>query len=380
MTPLELASNVRPMRARQAAGVRPFLASDIPRVAEVHRAVFGVDSRTSLDDYTDYFTRMFLQPAGDRRIASLVFQEDDGRVTGFLGLVPRRVTINGRQYLAAISSQFIVDPSSYVALVALRLVKAYLEGPQDLSIADEANDVSRRIWEGLGGTSALLLSMYWTRALRPARFGLSFLSERRATAPLAVAARPIAALVDGLAVRIRRSPFRQSEPAAAAAPLSAPEALSYLADACGDATLRAEYDEATFRSLIENAGRRADGGGVLNAIVKNGSAVAGWYIAHIERSGVAEVAQIAATPSTIDVVLDHLFYRAWRQGASSVSGRLHPRFLQALSDKHCVFHRRERWVLINTTKPELRHAIDAGNTCLSRFDGEWSLRFHPRNP
>jgi hypothetical protein len=379
MTLVELASNVRPMRARHASGVRPFLASDIPRVADVHRAVFGVDGRASLEDYADYFTRLFLSPAADRRISSLVYQEADGRVSGFLGLVPRRVTLSGRQYQAAISSQFIVDPASRVALVALRLVKAYLEGPQDLSIADEANDVSRRIWEGLGGTAALLPTMYWTRALRPARFALSFLSERRATAPLAVAAGPIASFVDGIAVRTPRSPFRQSEPAAAGEPLTAPAALSYLAEACGDATLRAEYDEATFDALIDNAGRRADRGRVLNAIVKNGSAVAGWYIAHVECNGVAEVAQIAATPSTIDAVLDHLFYRARRHGAWSASGRLHPRFLQALSDKYCVFHRRGRWVLINTTKPELRHAIEAGNTCLSRFDGEWSLRFHPRH-
>jgi hypothetical protein len=377
MTPARLASNVRPMRARSMAGVRPFVESDIPQVAAVHRAAFGLGDHTSLDEYRDYFTRLFLLSGADHRISSLVFQEPDGRVTGFLGLVPRRVTINRRHYQAAISSQFIVDPGSQVGLVALRLVKACLEGPQDLSIADEANDVSRRIWEGLGGTTALLLSMYWTRALRPAQFGLSFLRERRATAPLAVAATPFAALVDGVAVRAPGSQFRQSASVGAAEPLCPSTALAYLADAGGDATLRAEYDEPAFAALIENAARRADGGRVLNAIVKNGSVVVGWYIAHIESTGVAEVAQIAATPSTIDAVLNHLFYHAWRQGAVSVSGRLHPRFVQALSDKYCVFHRRGRWVLIKTSKPELLHAIEAGNTSLSRFDGEWALRFHP---
>ena len=171
MTSAQFASNVRPMRVRGTARVRPFVEADIAQVAEVHRAAFRRGNDTGAAEYTEYFTRVFLDTA-DRGISSLVFQDHDGRIVGFVGIVPRRIAIAGRHYHAAISSQFIVDPSTHVALVALRLAKAYLDGPQDLSIADEANDVSRKIWEGLGGTTALLLSMYWTRALRPAQLGL----------------------------------------------------------------------------------------------------------------------------------------------------------------------------------------------------------------
>ena len=179
MTSPRFASNVQPIRARGTARVRPFVEADIPQVARLHSAAFRLDHEPELAEYGDYFLRVFLDGAAtDRNITSLVYQEDDGRIAGFVGVVPRRVTIGGRRYQAAVSSQFVVDPSSHVGLVALRLAKAYLEGPQDLSIADEANDVSRRIWEGLGGTTALLLSLYWTRALRPAQVGLSFARER----------------------------------------------------------------------------------------------------------------------------------------------------------------------------------------------------------
>ena len=87
MTTAPYASNVRPMRARGTARVRPFGDADIPQVVEVHRAAFGLADHTSAMEYTDYFTRVFLDSA-DRGISSLVFQDHDGRIAGFVGIVP----------------------------------------------------------------------------------------------------------------------------------------------------------------------------------------------------------------------------------------------------------------------------------------------------
>ena len=373
MTPAPFASNIRPMRARGTARVRPFVEADIPQVAAVHRAAVQLGDDSRLPEYAEYLTGVFLSSA-ERGISSLVYQESDGRIAGFVGIVPRQVVMGGRRYQAAVSSQFVVDPASHVGLVALRLAKAYLEGPQDLSIADEANDVSRKIWEGLGGTTALLLSMYWTRALRPARFGLSFAGQRRGLAQLAVAGRPLAAAADALAVRMPGSQLRQAPPLTTAAPLFAQTVVAHASEFCGDA-LRVEYDEQTCQRLLDRATGR---GRLLNAVVKNGSSVCGWYIAHLEASGVAEVSQLAASAASIHDVLTQLFHHAWRDGAVSVTGRLDPRFLQPLSDQYCIFHRRGPWVLIKANKPELQRALDSGATCLSRFDGEWSLRFHPQ--
>ena len=374
MTSAPFASNVRPMRVRGTARVRPFVEADIPQVAEVHRAAFRLGDDSRLAEYGDYFTRVFLESA-DRGIASLVYQEHDGRIAGFVGIVPRVVVMGGRRHQAAISSQFVVDPASHVGLIALRLAKAYLDGPQDLSIADEANDISRRIWEGLGGTTALLLSLYWTRALRPAQLGLSFAARRRALAPLAVAGRPFAAVADALAVRFPGSQFRNRPPLTAAEPLFAQTVVAHAPEFCGDA-LRVEYDEQTFqRPLDRTTGR----GRLLNTVVKNGAAVLGWYIAHIDATGAAELSQLAASAATIHDVLKHLFHHAWQEGAVSVTGRLDPRFMQPLSDQYCLFHRRGPWVLIKANKPELQRALESGAACLSRFDGEWSLRFHPQH-
>ncbi len=361
--------------ASQRSAVRPFVEADIPQVVAVHRAAFRLGQGPGADVYRDYFVRTFLDhDAAQGPISSLVYEENDGRISGFVGLVPRRVAFDGRQYQAVFSSQFIVDPGCHVGLVALRLAKAYLEGPQDLSIADEANDVSRRIWEGLGGTTALLLSLYWTRPLRPGRLAVSYARQRPGLAPLAMAGEWLAAAADGVAVRVPGSQFRLCRPSATAAPLSGHTVVSETRELCGAATVRVEYDERTFQQLLDRAGVNAAGGRMVSAVVKDGSTTLGWYVARLDRDGACELAQLSASPSSIHAVLDHLFFQAWRAGALCVTGRLDPRFMQALSDKYCLFHRRGPWFLIKTDRPELRQALDSGVSSLSRLDGEWSLR------
>jgi hypothetical protein len=110
-------------------------------------------------------------------------------------------------------------------------------------------------------------------------------------------------------------------------------------------------------------------------VIGNGRTIMGWYIYCLDPGRVADVLQIVATPASIHDVLDHLFHRAWRQGAIAVTGRLEPRFLQALSDRYCLFHRRGPWMLVSARRSDLRQTFQSGDAFVSRFDGEWCLGF-----
>jgi hypothetical protein len=357
--------------------IRPFAEADIPQVAHLHRTAFKLREAAGLESYREYFTRVFVDhAAGEGPLASLVYQEDDGRILGFLGLVPRRVRLDGQRFQALVSSQFVVDPDSPAGLVALRLAKAYLDGPQDLSIADEANEASRRLWEGLGGSTALLFSIYWTRPLRPARLATCYLRKRRGLAPLAAAAAPLARIADSVAARMPGGYFSPSEPATGADDLCGRVVRTHEPELWGEA-LHVEHDERTFQWLLDRAAGPEAPGRLMKAVLRKGAKVLGWYVCRLDGEAVAEVLQLTATPSSIGDVLDHLFHRAWRQGAAAVSGRLEPRFMQALSDRYCVFHRRGPWVLVNTKRPQILKAFHTGDACFSRLDGEWSLRFRP---
>ena len=95
---------------------------------------------------------------------SLVYEES-GQIVGFLGIVRRRIAIGDRRYEAAVTSQFIVDPSEAAGLVAVRLARTFWRNPV-LSVADEANDAAKRIWEALGGQRAAAQPL-WTRRFDP---------------------------------------------------------------------------------------------------------------------------------------------------------------------------------------------------------------------
>jgi hypothetical protein len=355
--------------------VRPFTHHDIPSVARLHRIVFppAAGERREPAAYESYFRSVFLEnPAGPAAVPSLVSEDGDGRIAGFLGIVRRRIAIGHCRYEAAVSSQFIVDPAAPVGLVAIGLVKAYLGGPQDLSIADEATDAARRLWEGLGGTTVQLQSLYWTRPLRPARLAMSFVRQRPRLAPLAAAASPFAFAIDTVAARMPGSQFRQEHCGAAEA-VSADTMRAGAPQLHAPGTLRVDYDAPTFDWLLGRA--RSRRGRLLTGAIRDGRSVTGWYVCHLDDAGQAEAVQVAATPASIGAVLDHLFYAAWRQGATAVTGRLDARFTQVLSDRYCLFHRRGPWMLIKANRPELLSSFYTGNSAFSRMDGEWSLRF-----
>jgi hypothetical protein len=361
------------------AGIRPFGPQHIDDVAQLHHRVFRPQDRGTpqlSEAYRRYLTSVFLaSPLSDPALPSLVCENDDGRAVGFIGVSSRTIVSAGRRLRAAVSSQFIVDPDGPAGLVAVRLEKAFLNGPQDLSIADNANDASRGIWERLGGHADRWLSLHWTRPLRPARLVLSMVRQRPAFAPLAAVADPLASLADVAMTRMPSSHFRQVRPSTTSTDLDTTQLLSDDPAFSPSAGLRVEHDEQGMSWLLDRAVRRRTGGRIRKSRVTRDGRLLGWYVRHLDRAGIADVLQLAATNDTVEDVLDQLFYDAWRDGATAVTGRLAPQFLQALSDKYCLIHRRGPWTLVHAKRPDLLQPFWTGNASFSRLDGEWSLAF-----
>jgi hypothetical protein len=182
-------------------------------------------------------------------------------------------------------------------------------------------------------------------------------------------------VADGLAARVPSSQFRQEPPRARADVLGAADVLAGEPELADRDAVRVEYDERAFAWLLSRAVRHRLGGALHKTIVRRDGRVLGWYIWHLDAGGAADVLQIAATPASVDDVLGRLFYDTWQAGAVAVSGRLEPRFVQALSDKYCLLHRRGPWTLVHARRPELLQAFWTGRVSFSRLDGEWCLAF-----
>src|SRR5262249_32442767 len=152
--------------------IRPLREPDIAAAALLHQSVFEISPRENLAArYKHYFASVFLCP--NRRFDSLVYEEEEGRISGFLGVVSRGLTMGGRQLHAALSTQLVVAPEARRRLVGVALLRESLLGPQNFSFTDEANDTSRKIWEMLGGSSLQFYSTNWSAPIRPVEFLLS---------------------------------------------------------------------------------------------------------------------------------------------------------------------------------------------------------------
>ena len=353
--------------------VRPMREADVPGAVELFERIYPAQRWASRAACEAYFRDvLFANPWRDPGLPSWV-AEDGGRISGLYAIMPRRMRLGARALRIAVGCQFMVDPGPRRSLIALQLTQKCLAGPQDLTLADGANDLMRRTWRGIGGDVPLLYALHWTRPLRPARHALQLL-ERRAGA-LARAARPAAALADALAARLPPNRFLRTAPGADDGALRIEEMLELLPEMLHGAALRPEYDAGALGWLLAEAARKMRHGALRARAVRDGNRLLGWYLYYLQRGAAAEVLQLAAREGAFAQVLQRLLADAWREGASAVHGRLDPRYAQELSQRHCWFRWDGNWTLCHARDPEIAAALHAGEAFLSRLEGEWWLRF-----
>jgi hypothetical protein len=257
------------------------------------------------------------------------------------------MTFRGRAIRVAVGCQFMVDPGQRQSLVALQLAKSVLTGPHDLFVADGANDEARRLWLAAGGSVPLAYSLHWTRLLRPARHALSLLAKRAALVPLALAARPAAALADALAARLPRNRFHREDPGLTDGALNA-ASMPDLQDML-HGTVRPVYDTRTFAWVLDQVGRKTRHGLLrARAVFECDRRLIGWYAYYSRPGEVNEVIQLAARGGEFDRVLRRLLADAWRHGATALHGRLDPHNVEPLSGQRCWLLRDGTWTLTHS--------------------------------
>lgn len=370
---------VEPIRAtaRPATSVRELRAEDIPQIAALHGRVFGTTPSRTPQRLAAYFEEiLFRNPWRDASLPSLVAAKN-GHITGFLGVVPRPMKLHDRAIRVAVCTQFMVDPEHRGELGAVQLLKTFFSGPQDLSLADGANEHARRMWLALGGAAPLLYSLHWLRPLRPARYVLSLI-ERRATTlrTMAYAGRPVAALADAAIARAPLSRLHEDRNDAVEETLQPSTMCAYLAEVMSGTVLQPRYDVSALGWLLDQAAHMTRHGTLRARAVRDTERrLLGWFLHYVRAGGVSEVVQVAARAGAFNRVLQRLVLDAWRHGATAVRGRLDPRYAQELSDQHCWLRRDCNWTLVHTRDDDISSAIHQGKIFLTRLEGEWWMRF-----
>jgi Acetyltransferase (GNAT) domain len=343
--------------------VRPFRRADVAAVDALWRRCFAREPPPT----PGRLEAVFLDnPWRQPDLPSLVYTDERGDTIGFLGVVPRPMSLDGASLRAATSTRLMVDPDRR-GIAAFRLLQTFLAGPQDLSLADFASAGSRVLWERLGGATAIRYSLEWFRPVAPARAALGWLAHVARSRTIGVIAQSLGRLTDLPLTRLRSSPFRRPVAGCTGEVLSEAALLDCLERWAPGPALRPRYDPATLAWLLGML--RGKLRGLRGVRVRDADTVIGWYVYGLERE-VAQVVRLEATAGRFGDVQRHLLADAFEQGAAAVCDRLAPRRLGELDDRLCIL-RRAPWVLFHSRVREVRAAIALDDAVLSRMDGEW---------
>ena len=350
------------------ATVRPFTAEDAVEVARLFRRIYPAERAMRDEVRAGYFRRMFFDnPWADPELPSWVACHD-GRLVGFLGVLPRPMVYRGRRIRAAILSQLMVAPDKRHVQAAAKLLRTAGTGPQDLTLSDAANDSSRRLSEACGGVTSSFYSLHWQALLRPAHWIAEQAVGPRAAALLAA---PLA-LLDGYAARRRT---RQDGPALREEPLTAEGLRTAMETLSTGVALRPHYEPRALEWLLGEAQAKRRHGELQARLLRRADGqIAGWFLYYLHPR-LSRVVQLGARKGCEGAVLAHLFRHAWKRRTAALEGRMARGFAPALAQHRCQFTAPGVYVLFHSRHPQIADAVAYGNAFLSRLDGEWWMRF-----
>lgn len=362
--------------------IRPLKRSDLDQVASLYELVMRSGSRKAPAGLAACFARFFLDaPSRDEEIPSLVCEEPDREIVGFLGVHARKMLLDGKQIRAACSGPLVIEPKSRAKAAGIFLLKAFLNGPQDLSFTDGATEEVRRIWERLGGCASSLSCLRWTRVFRPWQFTASYLAEHPRAGPalstFVTLSKPLVRSADALTRALPGTRFKPPDsPPAAAEEVTVKNLLEGMQSIDHQLRLRPDYDEAYLKWLFQEM-RQVRSRGPLRGFLLRSEAgsVRGWYLYYLKPRGRSQVVQIAAAPLSYDSVLAHLFQDADRGGSLALVGRAEPSLLELLSRAGVTFQYRPSLALVHSKSPQIYAALFEGSALMTRLEGEWWMGF-----
>jgi len=357
--------------------VRALAEEHLREAADLYLRSMRGEHRPAPPSLAEYFREIFLgNPWVTAEIPALVYLEQ-GKVVGFLGVIPRPMEFRGRPIRSAVVSQFMVEREQYRGPAAFELVRHLFRGPQELTFTDGAAEAAAQVWTAAGARVARLYSFNWIRFLRPCQEARGFL-DRLGGAPLRLlkaASGLVAPPIDYLLSKALAGLRPHSRYTARLA--SADELLSSIQDAQGREPLRPAYTPSQFNWLMSQAARATKLGQLRMMTVHSpGGEPAGSCVYYAKPHAAAYVLRVGwRRRGHFPEILRALFQDAWDQGASAVKGQAIPQFLTALSGQQCQFRQLESSVVACSADRDILNSFLLGDAAISRLDGECWLRF-----
>jgi hypothetical protein len=359
------------MMSDRGGGVRDLEREDLPSVAGLFQKTFrkGEPLRSSM---IQYFREVYFDhPWYDEEIRSKVFVNAAGEIEGFIGVFPSRLEWNGRQIRAAFAGSMMVDRPEQNPLAGARLLRAFLSGPQDLSLTETANALALGMWQKLALPLDIAYSLNWLRVLRPATTAVRIMElsvkGARVLAPLGRAA-------DGIVEKAGLSPFRAPEIQGTrrtnfwdASRDEFADAVLRLADTF---PLKPRWDGGSLEWFMNQAEQKRQYGEPVWRIAESRSGqLVGCYAYYGRPGRIAWLLQALCSPAVAGELVEDMFAHADAQGCVAIRGAGHPWLTPELISRKTMFYGRAFFVAHAKDK-SLLEPVQNGQGLISGLAGE----------
>jgi hypothetical protein len=354
----------------QAGVVRDLEVGDLQGVASLFAKTFR-KSKSPTASLTAYLQEVFVDhPWSDPDIRSKVFVEAGGHVTGFVGVFPSRLELGERPLRAAVAGSLMVDDPKGNPLAGARLLRAFMAGPQDISVTETANHTALGMWHKAGYPLDAGYSMGWLRILRP--FSAAADTGGRILPPAGIL-RPLGRILDRGAALARLVPFRPAERAGAKVSFRdvTPEQFgAALMTLSRHFPLRPRWDENALSWFLAQAQEKRDlgypewrlGYGPKGQLL-------GAYVYFSSPGNIGWLLQAVCAPGSEGELVDDLFSHAYDMGYSGIRGSSHPWLIPALMSRRTMLYGRS-FFIADARDKSLLEPIRAGRALVSGLAGE----------
>jgi hypothetical protein len=344
------------------ATIRPLERDDLPAVvALLERHLPGAEGvlGATLSD----------EPDPDAR--SLVAEDSDGSVVGFVAAEVRPFRLDSEPIRAVCCSNLVVAPESRAGAAGALLLKRVFSGPQELTFSETATELVVRIWSALGGHVDHARANAWMLLLRPVRWlgravqlAVQRAPELRRHVPLPV----LSPQIVGPRLLPRTFPAPGGE-------VSGEDAdASLLAEHMPAITLgirlRPDYDEPYLAKLLGRLDNEAER--VVHRLVRRAGRPIGWYAYVLRPGGTSRVLHVSGPVRDLDAVVGELIEHARAHGGVALTGRMEPHL-------HAPLRRRAaplwyaRGAVVHSPDPRIAALLASERSLLTRLEGEWYL-------
>lgn len=355
------------------SSVRPLIRSDVPAVATLMQRILRKTSEPVTPSLEAYLADLFLEGAHrDPDINSHVYLRGDGAVAGFIGALALPMEIEGRSVRAALCGTFMVDRHSDDPFAGARLMRAFLAGPQDISLTETANNISTDMWRRTNGTMLPGYSLEWLRVLRPSEFMVEVAAH---VARAARVAAPLVRPIDRL-LRRRKMLSRLLDLPGNTLPTSEAddEVMAVLLERfTGSFAARPQWNAEHLRFMIADSRSKALYGEMVRRQVttRDGRPV-GLFQYYGGPGRIGRVLQILAAPGQSGAVINSMLAHASDHGLVALRGRTTPTLIEAMLG-HPFLFLNVASSIGHARDPALMEPFRLGKAFFNGFAGEsWS--------